>query len=274
MRLQNLHTHTTFCDGKNTVEEMIQAAIGLGMNSLGFSGHSWLAFSNDWTLQREDIPRYRAEVLHLKEQYRDRLQVFLGLEQDVFSPPPEGNYDYIIGSAHYVEKDGTHWCVEETEEALIRCVQEVYGGDFMALAEDYFALAATIPERTGCRIVGHLDVLCKFNEGDRLFDTSHPRYVAAAMAALEELAKKDIILEINTGAMASGRRSIPYPAPPLLKAACEKKIPICITGDSHSTTTLLHAFPKAAALAEICGYRECMYLTEGGFVPGPLPDKL
>lgn len=37
---QNLHTHTTFCDGTNTAEEMIQAARELGMDSLGFSGHS------------------------------------------------------------------------------------------------------------------------------------------------------------------------------------------------------------------------------------------
>ena len=31
--IQNLHTHTTFCDGKNTPEEMVQAAISLGMEA-------------------------------------------------------------------------------------------------------------------------------------------------------------------------------------------------------------------------------------------------
>ena len=38
--LQNLHTHTTYCDGKNTAEEMVQKAIELGFRSLGFSGHA------------------------------------------------------------------------------------------------------------------------------------------------------------------------------------------------------------------------------------------
>ena len=36
----NFHTHTTYCDGKNTPEEMVQAAIALGMTAIGFSGHS------------------------------------------------------------------------------------------------------------------------------------------------------------------------------------------------------------------------------------------
>lgn len=40
MELKNFHTHTTYCDGKNTAEEMILAAINQGFTALGFSGHS------------------------------------------------------------------------------------------------------------------------------------------------------------------------------------------------------------------------------------------
>ena len=38
--LCNMHTHTVFCDGKNTVDEMVESAIKLGMKTLGFSGHA------------------------------------------------------------------------------------------------------------------------------------------------------------------------------------------------------------------------------------------
>lgn len=55
---QNLHTHTTFCDGKNTAEEMILAALELGMDSLGFSGHSPLE-GECWAMDPADVPRYR-----------------------------------------------------------------------------------------------------------------------------------------------------------------------------------------------------------------------
>ena len=41
--LSNAHTHTTFCDGKNTAEEMVQAALDNGFVSLGFSGHSFIS---------------------------------------------------------------------------------------------------------------------------------------------------------------------------------------------------------------------------------------
>ena len=36
----SFHTHTTFCDGKNTPEEMVVAAIEKGFVALGFSTHS------------------------------------------------------------------------------------------------------------------------------------------------------------------------------------------------------------------------------------------
>ena len=125
-------------------------------------------------------------------------------------------------------------------------------------------------ERTGCQIVGHFDLIAKFNEGDRLFDTSHPRYANAALEALDRLAEREVILEINTGAMARGYRSAPYPAPWLLRAMAERKLPICITSDCHERSNLLFAFPQAAELARSCGYRESMVLTRAGFVPEPL----
>ena len=37
---QDLHTHTTYCDGQHTTEEMVLAAINKGMKRIGFSGHS------------------------------------------------------------------------------------------------------------------------------------------------------------------------------------------------------------------------------------------
>lgn len=34
---QNLHTHTTFCDGVDAPEELIREAMARGFDSLGFS---------------------------------------------------------------------------------------------------------------------------------------------------------------------------------------------------------------------------------------------
>ena len=267
---QNLHTHATFCDGKNTPEELVHEAIRMDLDALGFSSHAPLAGQEDWTMSPEDVPRYRAEILRLKERYAGRLEIFLGLEQDYYSPPPGDGWDYLIGSVHCVEREGRLLPADSSAGEFVRNARQYYGGDFLTFAEDYYRLVGEVAEKTGCQIVGHFDLVTKFNEGDRLFATAHPRYRRAALEALDRLAERDVIVEINTGAMSRGYRSEPYPAPWLLRAMRERGLPICITSDCHDRANLLYAFAQAEELARSCGYGEKMVLTGRGFVPAPL----
>ena len=271
MRLQNLHTHTHFCDGRNSVEEMIQSAINLGMTSLGFSSHSCLPFPSRWSMKEENPKFYHAEVMHRKKCYQDQISIFLGLEQDYYSGAPTEEYEYIIGSVHYVKKKDHIYAMDRSAETLIEASKESYNGDIYGLIEDYYELVADVARQTNCRIVGHFDLITKHNEGDRVFDTDHPRYIAASMNALEALSKKDLVFEVNTGAMARGLRSAPYPDHRLLRAMRERNLPICISSDAHSAETLLYGFRQAAELARACGYRECMYWNGKEFVPDLLP---
>ena len=109
MTIQNLHTHTVFGDGKNTAEAMVLGAIAAGGQSLGFSEHIPLPDGLDpegWSMEAADVPAYRAEVLRLREMYAGRLDIFLGLEQDMDSPAPAFPTDYLIGSVHSVWAEG------------------------------------------------------------------------------------------------------------------------------------------------------------------------
>ena len=45
--LSNAHTHTTFCDGKNTVEEMAQAAIARGHRTAPYPNPAILRHIHD-----------------------------------------------------------------------------------------------------------------------------------------------------------------------------------------------------------------------------------
>ena len=47
----NFHTHTTYCDGKETAEQMVQAAIAKGFTRLGFSGHGF----NDFRPEDQEV---------------------------------------------------------------------------------------------------------------------------------------------------------------------------------------------------------------------------
>lgn len=275
MRLQNLHTHTIFCDGGDTPEEMVRSALAFGMDSLGFTGHSPLPkpIPDDWCMKQEQVDEYKQEVLRLQRDYAGQLEIFLGLEQDMLSAPPEGEHDYLIGSVHgLLTPEGKLATVDESQAAFCRAVEECYGGDPLAFAEHYYQAVGGIVQRTGCQIVGHFDLITKFNEGGWLFDVTHPRYQKAALEALDRLAATEVVMEINTGAMSRGYRTAPYPDVTLLGEMARRKIPICITSDAHSAKNLVYGFSQAARLAKSCGYRECMYWTKQGFVPGPMPE--
>ena len=81
----NFHTHTTFSDGKNTPEEMVLYAIEQGFCSLGFSDHA--PVSHDMRYCMRDVAGYIAEINRLKAKYADKLQIYLGVEEDASQPP-------------------------------------------------------------------------------------------------------------------------------------------------------------------------------------------
>ena len=272
MTRQSLHVHTAFCDGKNAPEEMVRGALAAGCASLGFSGHSPLSFDGSWTMRPEDMPRYREEILRLKQQYAGEIEIFLGLEQDLFSPDPGTGWDYRIGSVHCVERDGVYLSVDDNPERFQRETARFYGGDVLAYAADYYRLEAQVAKRTGCEIVGHFDLFAKFNEGGRFFDESDRRYRSAALEALDALMERDVIFEINTGAMSRGYRTVPYPAPFLLRRIRERGGRITVTSDSHSADTILYGYAEAFTLARSCGFSEYWFLTPAGFRAEAIPE--
>ncbi|MBE6758185.1 MAG: histidinol-phosphatase HisJ family protein [Ruminococcaceae bacterium] len=246
----DFHTHTTHCDGKNTPREMAEAALARGMTHLGFSAHSPMAFSETYTL--EDVARYYDEVRALQAEYRDRITIYCGIEKDLYSPMDTSAYDYVIGSVHYVIKNGEYLVLDYSKNRLREGVERLFGGDWYTLAEAYFAAVAELGQMQPA-IIGHLDLITKYNEGGCLFDETHPRYLAAAKAAIEALIPYGIPFEINTGAIFRGYRTAPYPAPHLLRhiAACGGSA--VLSGDVHAADGLELRFDECRALAAACG---------------------
>ncbi len=62
----NYHTHTTLCDGADTPEDMVRAALAADMSHLGFSGHMDADIHMDW-------PAYVREVTRLRAAYDGRI---------------------------------------------------------------------------------------------------------------------------------------------------------------------------------------------------------
>lgn len=236
----NYHTHSTFCDGKDTPEEMVLEAIRLGCPEIGFSGHSHTDFDETYCMSIEGTEQYKKCIRELAEKYRDKIRILLGVEQDYFSDASINGYDYVIGSVHYIKKDGAYLTVDESADRMKKDVANHYGGDFYAYIEDYYALIGDIYNKTKCNIVGHFDLVTKFNEDDSLFDTSHPRYIAASDNALKKLLATPAIFEINTGAIARGYRKTPYPEKRLLNIILQSGKTVVRNSDCHNKSYLLY----------------------------------
>lgn len=245
----DFHVHTVFCDGQNTAEEMVQAAIERGFTALGFSGHAPMPFETDWCMTEARAADYRKEILRLRDAYAGKIRIYLGIEQDYFSEAPTDEYDYVIGSVHYVKKDDVYLCIDESPAVLQAAIDEHYGGDFDALAEDYYVLVADVANKTGADIIGHFDLVTKFSERGIAFDAESPRYTAAWRAAADALIETDVPFEINTGAMSRGYRLTPYPAQDVMRYLASHGGCAVLSSDSHRADTLGNAFAGAAAQA-------------------------
>jgi histidinol phosphatase-like PHP family hydrolase len=90
-----------YCDGIDTLEEMIQAAIEKGFHSVGFSGHSYMHYSLEYGMSLEGTKVYQKEIAMLKKQYANLIDIYCGCELDLYSEVDLDGFDYIIGSFHY-----------------------------------------------------------------------------------------------------------------------------------------------------------------------------
>ncbi len=258
----DFHVHTVYCDGKATPRQMVQAALARGFIALGFTGHACTPFDPGYCMSRKVAEEYAAEVRALAAEYADSLDVFLGVELDLYGEDVPFVPDYAVGSIHYVRSGEDYVSVDDTLELLQEGIERHFGGDPMALTQAYFRQYEKLPELPCVKIIGHFDLLTKFG----IMDESDPLYRAAALEALEGLSGRDLLLEINTGAMSRGCRTVPYPAPFLLRRWQELGGGIILSGDAHSPEGLAFAFDEAAALARDCGFRERAFLTRDGFV--------
>lgn len=249
MPYSTFHNHTTFCDGKHTAEEMVQAAITAGCPSLGFSGHSYTWFDESYCMSKAGTEAYKREITRLKTAYAGRIRILCGVEQDYWSDASTDGYDFIIGSVHYVRKNGHFLPVDNSKEELLRGVNSQYGGDILAFCEDYFRQIADVPHKTGCTFVGHFDLVTKFNEDGSLFSEDDPRYLRAALTALDTLCEQSVVFEINTGAMAKGYRTVPYPARFLLERIRNNGRKVLLNADCHDREKLLFGLEQAEQLA-------------------------
>ncbi len=264
---QNLHTHSTYCDGSDTPREMVEKAIELGFTSIGFSGHSNMIHNKDWVMTAEGQEKYLKEIDILKKEYADKIKIFKGIEYDIYSGTEIPELDYCIGSVHGIMLNNEYIEYDAAAADVEKIINEYFGGDGMKYVKKYYEAVAQISQFGNFDIIGHFDIVTKHTENKKFFDDECKKYFSYAIEAAESLAGKIKFFEVNTGAIARGYRTTPYPAIPILKEL--KRLGFCpiITSDCHDKNMLECSFDMAREMLTESGFCEKYILTENGFIP-------
>ncbi|MCF0120724.1 MAG: histidinol-phosphatase [Oscillospiraceae bacterium] len=239
---RDLHTHTLFCDGKNTPEEMVRSAVEKGLDCLGICTHSYVPFDEECCIAKSRYGEFIDEIARLREKYRGSIELLCGVEQDFYSDEATDGFDYVIGSVHYLRCGEEYLSVDNTPEILADGYARFFGGDYIALCEAYYDTVAHVFEKTGCDIIGHFDLVTKFNERDGRIDERDPRYIAAYRKAVDALLPSGKPFEINTGAISRGYRTSPYPSAPIMDYIRKSGGSFILSSDAHSADSIAFGF--------------------------------
>lgn len=249
--LSNFHTHSCYCDGKATPREMVDFAVAHGFTALGFSGHSPLPFDNTFSIT--DYDGYCREVRALQEEYKDRIEISLGLEFDYvpgmledFTPLTEqGGLDYTIGSVHLIPVPGTTprdsndlWMIDGPHyERYDEGLQRLFGGDIRRGVRAYFHQQNAMLEKNRPTILGHPDKIAMHNRS-RYFTEDEPWYEELAMETLALAHELGVIVEVNTRGIYKGRHPDYYPSRRLLQQMKQWRLPVIVSTDAHAPEDL------------------------------------
>lgn len=264
MRIRsNIHTHTTFSDGKHPPEEVVLSALEKGFTTVGFSDHSYTAFDLSYCMRPEQYAAYRETVRSLQKKYAGTIEILYGTEYDRFSgPETKEGFDYFLAGVHYVRAGGVYYPVDSSAEETARAIREGFGGDESRYVKSYYEAVADCAALSPL-YVAHFDLLTKFST----IDEDSASYRKTALKTLDALLDRDMPIEVNTGAMARGKKDIPYPSEFLLQRIAERNGAVIFGSDCHDKTKLDYAFDSSLERVRRAGVKRIVEYRDGRLQP-------
>lgn len=271
----NYHTHSNLCDGSASLEEYIEQAIKKNIPSLGFSGHAPIPYKNEWTMTLEKLEEYFRSLKKLKRYYDDQIEIYTGLEVD-FIPDLCGpsyfnraDLDFIIGSVHILGKynEAEAWEIDYSDTKFKQGLELLFNNSIKGLVTKYYEHIAKMVLNDPPEIIGHLDLIKKFNVNNRYFDETDIWYKDLIYDTLSVISKSNCIVEMNTRGMYKGITNTLYPSSWIINECCKLKIPITLNADVHEPEELSKGYELAAKTIMEAGYREVFILKSRKWIP-------
>ena len=129
--LGDLHMHTIYSDGTDTLDAMVAACCAIGYQYIAITDHSERAGASR-TLSRRDLSRQRGEIDMIRERY-PQIAILHGVEADIM---PDGSLDFpdkilesldivlasLHDSARHDAKTLTRRCIQAIQHPLVTIV--------------------------------------------------------------------------------------------------------------------------------------------------------
>ncbi len=261
----NFHTHSHLDDGKDTLENYVKAAIEKGVVALGFSAHAPLENGSEWCLSEDKLQEYCSEVRLLKEKYKGKANVHLGLEMDYIPGISEGfsrlykkcRLEYNIGSVHLVKNktSGKLWFIDGPEKGYKEGIEKTFNGDIKSAIGAFYEQSCAMIAKERPNIIGHLDKV-KMHNKERFFSEREKWYVEMTDKLINVIADSNTIVELNTRGKYTGKTDEFFPSIDILQKCYMKKIPVMVNTDAHEPSQVNMLFDEATTLLKDIGFRE------------------
>lgn len=254
------HTHHSRCGhATGSIEDYIKAAIDRDFDIIGISDHSPHFYSEQdqlkpgITMKKSEFPGYVDEVLQLKDKYKDKIDVLLGVESDYF-PNRMDFYkreykkyplDYIIGSVHFLGEssifDKKVWGSLTKDEKIAR-------------QNTYYQLIQQSLQSGLFHILGHIDCM---KTAYRPF-TDLPQDVVDETLRL--IGETEVAIEVNTSGAHKGCGW--YPTHDILERALYYGVDITFGSDAHVPERVGDEFADVQATLRDIGYKQWCYFKQ------------
>lgn len=261
MKRRNFHTHTQFCDGRNTVAEMARAAVEQGFEVIGFTPHAPVPIQSPCNMSMDDVPQYLEEVRRANEQYAGSCRFLAGMEIDYLGPDCNAaspcyvnlDLDFCISSVHFIpDQKGELVDVDGKYERFKRNLEVHFGNDIRYVVETFYNRSMDMLRTGGFTILGHFD---KIAQNASYYDPGIEQrdwYRALIDRYIDLIIESGVTVEINTKARVEHGRFFPHERywPRLIAAG----VPLVVNSDAHYADRLDASRGEALAMLKSMGY--------------------
>lgn len=254
------HVHTFRCGhAGGASRDYVLTALERGLTEIAFTDHIPIYFLEgddpdpDCAMTRAELPEYVDEVLGLREEFRGRIDVLLGLEADYAEGHEDGlseilalhDWDVVLGSVHWVRGawiDGPGAARRHENEGSVTLWTEYYRLLGKAAATGLFD------------VMTHVDLPKKFG------NLMPPSCRDAEASALAAIVASGAAVEVSSAGL---RKPVgeEYPAPRVLRDLVSQGVPIVLSSDAHAPLEVawgrdrVHAAARQAGASEHLSFR-------------------